>query len=514
MIQAENFIFYQIYPKSFCDSNGDGIGDLAGIQSKIGYLKDLGINAIWLTPCYESPNVDNGYDVANYRKISEEVGGNAAFEKLLHALHENGIKLIVDLVANHTSDQHAWFLEAKKSKDNPYRNYYIWRETPPNDWQSLFGGSAWEYDERTKEYYLHSYAVEQPDLNWENPAVRQEIQNIVDYWIKKGVDGFRCDVLDQISKDLHDPNGNGNGPMLHPYIRELFGRNATENIFTVGECWAATADNVKLFCDKDRKELTTVFTFQHLCLSKNKFTTKKPSLKDLCKKMASWQQVTQEAGVYNTSFLENHDQPRSVSRFGNDTSYRYESATLLGGLTLLQRGIPFLFQGQEIGITNSRHDALEAFNDVETLNYFKTNDNLPEAERFANINAVGRDNARRPIPWTAKTEKSWIAPYARSEEINVEKDLRAEKPVFAFYRDLITLRKTNKAISHGTFTLLNLTDEYYAFQREYGEEKITVLCAFERGARIENAYGGAAILNNYSDYAPQELKPYQLIVLK
>ena len=513
-MQTDDLIFYEIYPKSFCDSDGDGLGDLEGIRSKIGYLKDLGVNAVWITPCFESPNVDNGYDVADYRKISAEMGGNTAFERVLKELKSNGIKVILDLVANHTSDKHRWFLQAKSSKNNLYRDYYIWRKTPPNDWQSAFGGSAWELDERTQEYYLHSYAVEQPDLNWENEKVRKEICDIVDYWLDEGVDGFRCDVLDQISKVFEDENGNGNGPHLHEYIHELFGRKKAKNCFTVGECWATNGENVRLFCGKDRGELTTVFAFHHLCLGKEKFNLEKPPLKEVCKRMADWQVLTQKIGLKNTLFLENHDQPRSVSRFGNDKEYQYESATMLGGLTLLQRGIPFLFQGQEIGMTNSYHADISEFNDVESLNYYYETTNLSATERLARINASGRDNARRMIPWTEKNAPSWIAPYSRKSEINVKKDVLAEKSVFAFYKRLIALRKTERAISQGVFSVLELDDTHYAFERKYQDERIVVYCGFEEGAELKNCVEGETLLNNYSDFSGKALSPYQLIVIK
>jgi len=514
-MQTDDLIFYEVYPKSFCDSDGDGLGDLEGVRSKIGYLKDLGVNAVWITPCYESPNVDNGYDVADYRKISEEMGGNEVFDRLLKELHGNGIKVILDLVANHTSDKHEWFLQAKSSKNNPYREYYIWRKTPPNGWQSTFGGgSAWEFDERTQEYYLHSYAVEQPDLNWDNKAVRKEICDVVDFWLNKGVDGFRCDVLDQISKVFEDEKGNGNGPHLHEYIHGLFGREKTKDCFTVGECWAANGENVSLFCGKDRGELTTVFAFDHLCLENEKFILKKPCLREVCKRMADWQLLTQKIGVVNTLFLENHDQARSVSRFGNDTNYRYESATMLGGLTLLQRGIPFLFQGQEIGVTNSHHTDISEFNDVETLNYYQETRGLSKEERLARINAMGRDNARRLMPWTDKDEPSWIASYSRKNEINVEKDRADEKSVFAFYQRLIALRKAERAISKGDFAVLELDDTHYAFERRYEGEKIVVCCGFEKGAKLEKGVEGEVLLNNYSDFSGKELLPYQLVVLR
>ena len=398
-MKNENLIFYQIYPRSFCDANGDGIGDIQGIISKIDYLKTVGINAVWLSPHYPSPNKDNGYDVADYRAISPKLGTMSDFEEMLDYFHKNGIKLIIDFVANHTSTEHEWFQKSRKSKDNAYRDYYIWRKTPPNDWQSLFGGSAWEYDEKTGEYYLHSFAKEQADLNWENPRVRAEMKAVIDFWVDKGVDGFRCDVLDMIAKDF-ERDQNGNGERLHEYIRELFGREKTESIFTVGECWGTSPENVRLFCAPERKELTTVFNFDHLCVENGRFTTQKPNLRAVCGRMAKWQKITQKNGLLPTVFLENHDQPRSVSRFGDDERYRYESATALAALVLLHRGIPFLYQGEEIGMTNSYHTDIKQFDDIETLNYYQEKKgDLPDEELLKNINFGGRDNARRMIPW-------------------------------------------------------------------------------------------------------------------
>ena len=511
----DNLIFYQIYPKSFYDTDNDGLGDLEGVRQKIGYLKELGINAVWITPCYESPQKDNGYDISDYRKIASDMGGMSAFKRLVEDLHKHGIKVVMDLVANHTSTQHVWFQESRKSKDNPYREYYIWRATPPNNWQSTFGGDAWEYDEKTGEYYLHSFAIEQADLNWENPKVREEIKAVVDFWIEQGVDGFRCDVLDMISKTLEDENGNGGGPRLHEFIRELFGRETATDIFTVGECWSSDKENVTLFCAPERKELTTVFAFGHLCWAGTRFTTDKPRMQELCARMAEWQTLTQEAGVYNTSFLENHDQPRCVSRFGDDKKYRYESATLLGGLTLLQRGIPFLFQGQEIGVTNSCFSDMRNFDDVEEWNYYQeAKDKLPLEEILARINAGGRDNARRPFPWNGEDKKSWIADYTRKDEVNLERDLRSEKSVFRFFQKLIALRKEQKAISQGTFELLHLSETHSVFKREYGGKIIVVLCAFEQGASLQEYYGGETLINNYPEFSGDKLSPWQLVAIK
>ena len=512
-MRVQDLIFYEIYPKSFCDTNGDGVGDLTGVLSKIGYLKELGVNAVWITPCFQTPNVDNGYDISDYRDIEESVGTLAQMEELIKTLHENGIKVILDLVANHTSTAHKWFLQSRSSKDNPYRDYYIWRKTPPNDWQSVFGGSAWEYDEQTGEYYLHSFAVEQADLNWENPKVREEMKAVVDYWVQKGVDGFRCDVLDMISKDF-EKGENGSGPHLHEYIRELFGRDSTRGLFTVGECWSADTQNAALFCGADRQELTTVFAFTHLCLEKGRFLMEKPPLQELCSRIAQWQIAMQKAGLTPTVFLNNHDQPRSVSRFGEDTDYRYESATLLAALTLLHRGVPFLFQGEEVGLTNSTHENFEEFNDVETVNYYTANKGkIPEKEMLARINYGGRDNPRHLIPWTAETGESWLAPYSRAAEINVAADRRARKSVFSFYQALIALRKAEKCLTDGKYTLLELSEERYVFQREYENERMIIVCNFQRQTPFEGVANAAALLSNY-EMKKGVLQPYQIVVYK
>lgn len=505
-----DWIFYQIYPWSFCDSNGDGVGDLQGIRSKIPYLKELGVTAVWLSPCFQSPMVDNGYDISDYREIDGRVGTREELETLINELHQNGIKIILDFVANHTSDKHVWFKNARKSKDNPYRDYYIWRKTPPNDWQSVFGGSAWEYDEQTQEYYLHSYAVEQPDLNWENEAVRKEMKAIVSFWLDKGVDGFRCDVLDMISKDV-EKGINQDGPKLHEYIRDLF--DFDKEFFTVGECWSASAENVEKFCGKGRKELTTVFCFSHILMQNGRFTSKKPSLKRACEELAEWQMTTQNVGVTPTLFFENHDLARSVSRFG-DEKHRFACATLLGGLVVLHRGIPFLYQGEEIGLTNNLLTDITQVNDVESARYYE--ENIPHTAKetlLRNINANGRDNARYMLPWTGEKVKSWQAEYHRREEINVEKDKASENSVFAFYKELIALRKREKALHSGSYRLKELNENGYVFERLYENEKITVVASFEKQAYFELPQNAKVLLDNYENL-PKNQTPYRLLVLK
>ena len=347
-----NLIVYQIYPRSFFDSNGDGIGDLNGIKQKIPHLKELGINAVWICPCYKSPNYDNGYDISDYRDIMDEFGNLSDWKSLAAELHSNGIKIIMDLVVNHTSSQHFWFKQARSSKNNPYHDYYIWADKPLTDWTACFGGSAWEYNEATNEYYLHSFAVQQPDLNWENPKVRKECCDVVDFWVDLGVDGFRCDVLDFISKDFKQ-NKMLNGPHLHEYIRQLFGREKVKHVFTVGECQS----DVKSICDicgKNRDELKSVFQFEHIGLGRSdKYTPAPYTGNDIKNVLVKWQNFTAEHDLLYILFTDNHDQPFYISRLGNDKELRYECATAYCGMFYLLKGIPFIYQGQEFGSVNS-----------------------------------------------------------------------------------------------------------------------------------------------------------------
>ena len=505
-------IVYQIYPKSFCDLNGDGVGDICGIRSKIDYLKHLGITAVWISPCFESPLVDNGYDISNYEKIAPVFGTLAEFDKMVAEFHEAGIKVILDLVANHTSTEHEWFLQSRASKDNPYRDYYIWRKTPPNDWKSVFGGSAWEYDSKTGEYYLHSFAKEQADLNWENPEVRAKMQAVVRFWVERGVDGFRCDVLDMISKDFVRGK-NGEGAHLHEYIKELFAP-FKGRLFTVGECWSANAKNAALYCKAERKELTTVFCFDHLCVEKGRFRLKKPSLKEVCKRLAKWQKAMQKIGVPPSVFLGNHDQPRAVSRFGEDKKQRYESATLLAALVLLHSGIPFLYQGEEWGTANGEYTDISQFKDVETLHYYLENkEKIQERELLARINAGSRDQARRMLSWDEKPRKSWCAPYTRQAEICLTRDMRSKNSIHAAYRQLIALRKREVCLYKGDYRLRELTSSRYVFDRCYKHEKIRVVCAFERGTRWKEPKGFALLYSN-QEIEKGRLKPYQVAVYK
>lgn len=399
-------VVYQIYPRSFKDSNGDGIGDINGIREKLDYLKELGIDVIWLSPVYKSPNDDNGYDISDYCDIMDEFGTMEDMDNLLKEANERGIKILMDLVVNHTSDEHKWFIEAKKSKDNEYRDYYIWRDSvdgnEPNDLGSTFSGSAWQYDETTGQYYLHLFSKKQPDLNWENEKVRNEVYKMMNFWVDKGIGGFRMDVIDLIGK-VPDEMITGNGPKLHEYLQEM-NKAALEgkDLLTVGETWGATPDVAKLYSNPGRKELSMVFQFEHIGLDqiegKEKWDVKSLELLDLKKVLSKWQTELEGQG-WNSLFWNNHDLPRIVSRWGNDKEYRIESAKMLATLLHGMKGTPYIYQGEELGMTNVRFDDINDYNDIESLNMYK--DRLSKGyshnEIMESIYAKGRDNARTPM---------------------------------------------------------------------------------------------------------------------
>ncbi len=515
---------YQIYPRSFQDSNGDGIGDLKGILQRLDYLQDLGVNALWLCPCFKSPNDDNGYDISDYRDIMDEFGTLDDMKELIAELHRRGMKLILDLVPNHTSTEHRWFQESRKGKDNPYSDFYYWFDSPPNDWQSIFRGSAWEYDGMRGQYYLHSFAIRQADLNWENPAVVQAMQDVADYWVDLGVDGFRIDVIDMIGKDI--PNGlNGFGPRLHEYIHALFGREKTAHLFTVGESFVQEMDELIRHCDANRGELSTLFLFDHMqCGRKDKFTPKADSLKSLRDILIHWQQVTAEYGLLHSLFLDNHDQPPILSRIGNDREKRYESATCLAAMYVLLKGVPFIYQGQELGMTTAHYDSIDAFDDIESINYYRdmTAEMTPE-EALEKINFGSRDNARHPMAWDSSeyggfsTAKPWIALHSRQKEINLEKDLAAGHSVFRFYRGLLQLRNTEPALTEGELEVLSRPeDDYFAYTRTLDGDKILIVCNFEKEQDISLPTAGTALLANLGrkdvsgNYAPYECAVFRV----
>ena len=511
---------YQIYPRSFMDSNGDGIGDIRGVISKLDYLKELGINAIWMCPCYKSPNEDNGYDVADYRDIMDEFGTLEDIKELIAQLHARGMKLIMDLVPNHTSAQHKWFQESRKSRDNPYSDYYYWFDSPPNDWQSMFGGSAYQYDEGRGQYYLHTYAVGQPDLNWDNPKVVKEMQDVVDFWVDMGADGFRVDVIDQISKDFNGQNCFG--PRLHEFIHALFGREKTKHLFTVGECWADDIDEVRRHAAANRDELSTLFQFDHQDIGRgNKFPRRPGSMKDLWIRLRNWEELMQENDLLYSLFTDNHDNGWLLDRIGNPEK-RYESATCIAAMVYLMRGVCFIYQGQEFGMVNSRHESIEEFDDVESINmYAELLENHSPAEALDMINFGGRDNTRRPMCWTGEegcgftSGKPWIPFHSRHTEINLQKDLASGKSVWRFYHDLLALRTAHPALTVGSFTALPSDDSYCAYLREIGDKKLLIICNFENEQEIcLSGAAGKVLLSNYSltEKTDSHYSPYEIAV--
>ncbi len=487
------WVVYQVYPRSFMDSNGDGIGDLNGITQKLDYLKDLGVNALWICPCYQSPNDDNGYDISDYENIMTEFGTMADMERLIAEMHRRDMKLIMDLVPNHTSTAHRWFQESRKGKDNPYSDYYYWFDEKPNDWQSVFRGSAWEFDPVRGQYYLHSFAVSQADLNWDNPAVVKEMQHVVDFWTGKGVDGFRIDVIDMISKDIAKGK-NAFGPRLHEFIRALFGRENTRCLFTVGECWVGEIDEMIRHCAAERHELSTLFQFDHMEVGRTggKFIPKKDSLKSLRDILIRWQQLTAEHDLLYTLFSENHDQPPMISRIADDRELRYESATCLAAMLYLLKGIPFIYQGQEIGAASARYGSIDQFDDVETINAYRDfRRTMPEEEALERINFGSRDNARHPMAWDGgekggfTTGSPWLALHSRYREINVQDDMNAEKSVGRFYRALLRLRAAHEAFLDGAFRVISSPeDPFFIYTREGKDETWAVVCNFESEQEI------------------------------
>ena len=500
-------VVYQIYPRSFCDSNGDGIGDIRGITSKLDYLKELGIDVIWLSPVYQSPNDDNGYDISDYQAIMEEFGTMEDFDEMLDAAHERGIKLVMDLVVNHTSDEHRWFVESRKSVDNPYRDYYIWRPAKdgkePNNWGSCFSGPAWEYDPETDMYYLHLFSKKQPDLNWDNPAVRQEIFRMMNWWLDKGVDGFRMDVISLISKkpDLPDgvPGINGyasfnepaNGPHVHEYLQEMREKVLDRaDTITVGECSGVTLEEAKKYARSDGKELNMVFQFEHMDVDAdgtNKWAEKKMDLRDLKEVMTRWQKGLEDI-AWNSLFWENHDQPRSVSRFGNDGPYRETSAKMLATCLYMMQGTPYIYQGQELGMTNVPFENIEDFRDLDSINaYYELTGQgvFSKEEMMRFLRYKSRDNARTPFQWNDKENAGftsgtpWIMVNPNHKEINAEEQLGRADSVFHYFQKLIRLRKEHEIIVYGNYDLL-LPDskEIYAYTRTLGDKKLLVVCNF------------------------------------
>ncbi len=516
--QYRNWVIYQIYPRSFADSNGDGVGDLQGIISKLPYIKSLSVDGIWISPCYPSPRCDNGYDVSNYTDIAPEYGSLRDMDELIAKAHGVGIKVILDLVANHTSSKHAWFEASRQSKINPYAEYYYWVDQPLNDWKSVFTGkSAWIYEETREQYYLASFAPEQPDLNWENPAVRQEIQKVVDFWVARGVDGFRCDVLDMISKDFNSPNGNGNGPKLHAYIRELFDRDTTRNIFTVGECWGSSIENIRLFCGLDRGELSCSFQNDHREFGfkrEDKFQKTEFSLRDVATALSKWQREIQSAEILYTLFWENHDSPRIISRFG-DERLRYASGTMLATMLYLLGGVAFVYEGQELGLVNSRFWELSAYEDIESIAYFENHkEAVAEKALFERLNFASRDTARRMMPWSKEKTPTWIKTDERLLTYNVKAQESDAGSMLHFYRRLLAFRRENVAFSKGSYKELAITKDYYIYERAYNGKCFVVVCNFTESMNIEGLTGKIVLSNTGRKSLGGAYRAYECVVLE
>ena len=486
-------VIYQIYPRSFQDSNGDGIGDLNGIICRLDYLENLGIDAIWLSPVCKSPQDDNGYDISDYQDIDPMFGSIEDMERLIQEAKKHHIRIIMDLVLNHSSDEHRWFQEARKSRENPYHDYYIWRDgeegCPPNEMRACFGGSAWEWVPEIKQYYFHQFSVKQPDLNWENPKVRREIYNMIDWWIKKGAGGFRLDVIDQIAKEP-DKGITANGPRLHEFIREMSREVFRgKDLITVGEAWGATPELAKLYSNPDDSEFSMVFQFEHIVLDQEEGKEKwdlapLPFLK-LKEILNRWQMELSGRG-WNSLFWNNHDLPRIVSRWGNDGEYRVESAKMLAILLHGMQGTPYIYQGEELGMTNALY-AIEDYRDIETRNMYRErlHKGYDEADIIASIHAKGRDNARTPMQWDASENAGftqgipWLRVNPNYKEINAASQLNDENSVFACYKKLIRLRKTWDVFVDGTFRMLLEDDEnFFAYQRENAFRKLLVICNF------------------------------------
>ena len=543
-------VIYQIYPRSFMDSDGDGVGDLKGIISRLDYLKYLGIDVIWMSPVYKSPNDDNGYDISDYKAIMDEFGTMDDFDELLAEAHKRGIKIVMDLVVNHTSDEHKWFVESRKSTDNPYRDYYIWREgkdsqTPPNNWGSCFSGSAWQYDETTSMYYLHLFSKKQPDLNWDNPKVRQEVFDMMTWWCDKGIDGFRMDVISMISKVPELPDGEikglygdyapyaVNGPNVHRYLQEMNEKVLSKyDLMTVGETPEVTTELAKQYAGEDTHELNMVFQFEHVD-SKGKYakwTDEKMPLTTLKNILSRWQ--TELYGkAWNSLFLDNHDQPRAVSRFGDDRpEYREASAKMLATCLHMMQGSPYVYQGEELGMTNYPFQSPEDFRDIESINAYKEwceSGIVSHEEFWPCLLWLSRDNARTPMQWDDSeqagftTGTPWIAVNPNYKEINAKAETADPNSVFHYYKKLIALRKQTPIMVYGKYEpLFEESEDWFVYTRTLENEKLLVVCSFtdqETAFTIPEEFAGAELLisnmENAYDKGTVTLRPYEAFVL-
>ena len=541
-------VVYQIYPRSFMDSNGDGIGDLNGITEKLEYLKELGIDVIWLSPVYQSPNDDNGYDISDYQAIMEEFGTMEDYDRMLARAHELGIKIMMDLVVNHTSDEHAWFVESRKSVDNPYRDFYIWRKgkdgKEPNNWGSCFSGSAWKYDPQTDMYFLHLFSKKQPDLNWDNPKVRDRVFDMMNWWCEKGIDGFRMDVISLISKPEGLPDGIpgetgyadsgcANGPHVHEYLKEMNRKVLSHyDLITVGEAAGVTLEEAKKYANADGSELNMVFQFEHIGGGPEadnhygKWDSHKMPL-PVWKKILSRWQTGLEGKAWNSLFLSNHDQPRSVSWFGNDSEqYREISAKMLGTCLHMMQGTPYVYQGEELGMCNAYFDQLEDYRDIESLNAYKElteTCGVSHEEMMGYLKRISRDNARTPMQWDDSanagftTGTPWIKVNSNYPKVNAKQEVSDPDSVFSYYKKLIRLRHENEIIVYGDYELLAPEDEaLFIYTRMLGTQRLMVLCNFtEKEVSIpaevtEQIPADAQLLiGNYSKQKEEMLQAYE-----
>ena len=544
-------VVYQIYPRSFQDSNGDGIGDLNGVTMRLDYLKTLGIDVIWLSPVYKSPNDDNGYDISDYRDIMTEFGTMEDFDRLLAAAHERGIKIVMDLVVNHTSDEHKWFIESRKSKDNPYRDYYIWKDPKdghePTNWGSNFSGSAWKFDETTGQYYLHLFSEKQPDLNWENPKVRDAVYDMMTWWCDKGIDGFRMDVISMISKVQSYPDGElfdgvygnanpyvCNGPRVHEFLQEMNRRVLSRyDIMTVGEAAGVTVEEAKRYANNEGTELGMVFHFEHTDGSSNsesvigKWTVNPPRLTYVRGILNKWQ-TELEGKAWGSLYWDNHDQPRAVSRFGNDSKeWREVSAKMLATVLHMQKGTPYIYQGEEFGMTNMHFESIDDCRDIEEINAYQqyvTDHKLVDAETMLRcFDTIARDNARTPVQWDASanagftTGTPWIKVNPNYTEINAEAALADPNSVFYYYQKLISLRHTTPIIVYGTFRpLLPDSEVLYAYEREMDGKVLTVAANWtdrEQECTLFDDLEGEELISNYDSHRTGILQPYEARVI-
>lgn len=533
-------VVYQIYPRSFMDSNGDGIGDLNGIASRLDYLAKLGVDVLWLSPVYQSPNDDNGYDISDYRAIMREFGTMDDFDRLLREAHARGLKIVMDLVVNHTSDEHAWFIESRSSRENPYRDYYIWRDPvdghEPTQVESCFSGSAWQYDETTGQYYLHLFSKKQPDLNWDNPKVRDAVFDMMDWWCQKGIDGFRMDVISLISKspEFFQPSEKGrevgaaNGPHEHEYLQEMNRRVLSHyDLMTVGECPGVTVDEAKKYARSDGKELNMVFQFELMDADGNetgKWNDLKPQLSYIKENLTKWQ-LGLRGSAWNSLFWDNHDQPRCVSRFGDDSTEenRVHSAKMLATCLHMLQGTPYIYQGEELGMTNYPFQSLSECRDIEAINAY--HEFVDEKKQFTPdemmryIRKASRDNARTPMQWDASanagftTGTPWIAVNPNYTTINAQAALADPSSIFYHYQKLIALRHTLPVVTDGDYTLLETPDALYCYTRDDGKQALLVCCNFT-GQQVPYAVPqrfakAQLLLGNYSETPGDRLQPYE-----